>query len=235
LWKNNRKSSFAVGREKELSVSVTVRVDSWDVRNRLAELGLDPEPLVEVVQRGHIAFVSCTANHPPMYPGLAAWAETVRALREYLIPKGWTRSDENIYSLVIDKTGGVAIAVATGDDGTGRQEVTPTTKAAKGPSTLDAVVANQFQLSLFTEPQLISAPSGAPKADEQPLTWILLIHRARNEVRSELSLPSSMGPDGHIDRWEERIILGAIPLDPDFLEVVPPTLPGIEIEIKRRA
>lgn len=69
------------------------------------------------------------------------------------------------------------------------------------------------------------------------MTWILLVHRAMNEVRCELSLPSSMGPDGRISSWQERIFLGSIPVDPEALEITPPPqpLPDINVDVKRRA
>ncbi len=162
----------------------------------------------------------------------------VRSLREYLLPAGWERSDENNYSLVINPTGTVAIAVATGDDATGRADVQPTTKSSKGPSTVEAVTSNQQQLDLVFPPVAVPAPVRAVSADEQRMTWILLVHRGQGEVRCELSLPTSMGTDGRVDGWQERIILGAIPTEPDMLEITPPSppdQPDINVDVKRRA
>jgi hypothetical protein len=90
---------------------------------------------------------------------------------------------------------------------------------------------------------LIFPPVELPQAarptgqDQQRTTWILLVHRSQGEVRCELSLPTSMGPDGRVDGWQERIILGSIPTDPDLLEVAsptPPQQPDIDIAVKRR-
>jgi hypothetical protein len=69
------------------------------------------------------------------------------------------------------------------------------------------------------------------------MTWILLVHRAMNEVRCELSLPRSMGGDGRIDSWQERIILGSIPVDHELLAIRPPQppQPDINVDVKRRA
>lgn len=216
-------------------MTIVVRDEAWDVRNRLAELGLEHEPLQDVVRRGYLAYITCTANHPPFMPAIWAWGETVRALREYLLPRGWRRSDDYNYSLVIDPAGRVAIAVATGDDGTGRPEASPSTKAAKGPSTFEAVIANQLLLG-FMEPDGAPAPAKPSDSSDDPVaTWFLLIHRATDEVRCELSLPFSIGPDGHIDGWRERILLGSVPLDGDLAEVVPLPQPDIIIDVKRRA
>ena len=212
-------------------MTVDVRQEPGDIRQRLADLGLEEEPLKETVRRGQLAYISCTANHPPQFPGMAAWAETVRALREYVVPLGWRRSNDNNYPLAVDPEGLVAIAVATGNDGTGRAEALPSTNARKGPSTSDAVAANQLRFSFMEErPARLSSGS-----DDSRATWILLIHRAATEVRCELSLPISIGEDGHIDVWRERILLGPIPLDGDFVEIVPPARPDITIDIRRRA
>lgn len=206
-----------------------------EVDSRLAELGLDESRLAEIVRRGYVAFASCTPNDPPLYPGFSAWASMVRGLREYLLPE-WDRSDENNYSLVINPGGTIAIAVATGDDGTGRQDATPTTKSSKGPSTVEAVTTNQLQLDLpFVFPP-VQAPDRPASSEKQRMTWIFLVHRAQGEVRCELSLPSSMGADGRVDRWQERIILKAIPTDAEVMEITPPPhLPDITIDVKRRA
>lgn len=211
-----------------------IHVEVGDVDGRLVQLGLEEARLAEIVRRGYVAFASCTPNDPPLYPGFSAWATMVRGLREYLLPE-WERSDENNYSLVINPVGTVAIAVATGDDATGCPDTIPTTKSSKGPSTVDAVTSNQMQLELpYVFPPL-PAPARPANLDERRMTWILLVHRAQDEVRCELSLPTSMGADGRVDGWRERIILGAIPTDPEILKITPPPQPDISVDVKRRA
>jgi hypothetical protein len=204
---------------------------------RLANLGLEPEPLRDVVRHSFHAFISCSLNHPPLVRGIWAWGEAVRALREYTLPNGLRRSDQNNYSVVIDDERHIAIAVATGDEATGIPQLTPTTRAVKGISTLLAVVANQAQLSLFSAEDLPALPQAIDDDEdrEDVVTWILLIHRAKSEVRCELSLPSSMGADGRINAWHERIILDAIPVDGDPMEIVVPEVPDIEVNVQRRA
>ena len=54
--------------------------------------------------------------------------EAVAALREGLLPLGWTRSDEKNYALVIHPMASMAINVASGDLGTG----IPTASVATG-------------------------------------------------------------------------------------------------------
>lgn len=217
-------------------MTTVVRQERGDVRHRLAELELEEAFLVDAVRRGQLAFLNCTPNHPPNFPGLAAWAETVCALREGVIPAGWQRSNDRNYALSIDPHGSIAIAVATADDGTGRADAIPSTNARKGASTLDAIAANQLRFSFMNDHPMPSRLTSSALSSGRA-TWILLIHRATDEVRCELSLPISIGEDGHIDAWYERILLGSIPLDGDLAKVVPapPTLPDINVNVRRRA
>lgn len=214
---------------------VVIHAQGWEVHQRLSELGLEEEPLRDVVRRGYLAFITCTANHPRSIPGIWAWAETVRALREYVVQLGWRRSEDNNYSLVLSPKGRVAIAVATGDEGTGRASACPSTKTPKGPSTVGAVESNQMQFGFMEDDQANSVEETGSDPSDERVTWILLIHRSGGEVRCELSVPSSMGYDGRIDGWRERILLTSVPLDHDVIDVVPPTQPDISVDVKRRA
>lgn len=83
-----------------------VRVEAFDVDAALAELGLELETLLEVARAGVLAWASTTANDPPSFPGSTQWARMVRDLRERLLPRGWTKSDESNYSTVVDPTEG---------------------------------------------------------------------------------------------------------------------------------
>lgn len=205
-----------------------------DVNTRLSILGLEQADLLDVVQQGYVAFISCTENHPPVTRGVWSWGETVRALRDRLIPLGWSRSDNKNYSTVIHPSGRLAIAVATGDEGTGCPGVQPSTKSPKGSSTLDAVSINQ-QLNLFMAEVSSTPLQQVEEQLDERATWILLVHRSTTEVRCELSLPSSMGSGGFINGWQERILLPSIPLDNVVVDVEPSTGPEINIDVQRRA
>jgi hypothetical protein len=157
--------------------------------------------------------------------------EAVAALRETTMPQGWTRSDDRNYALVISPDGTMAINVATGDLGTGRTDANPSNKAPKGVSTADAISVNQTQLELPLPVPELPPVSG----DGGPLTWFLLLHRAEDEIRCELSLPLEMSPDGRITRWQERIILSAIELDGNEIEITAPQGPDLDIDVKRKA
>lgn len=206
-----------------------------DVDSRLVELGLAAELLREPVMQGILARSECTLNDPPLTAGFITWSRTVRCLRESLIPQpyNWGRSDEGSYSLVVSPDGKTAIAVATGDENTGNPDITPLTKSPKGPNTQRAIEANQCQGLLF---DVLTEIEVSENAHSDRVTWILLQHydQALKEVRFELSLPNSYS--GKVDGWSERIIFGAIPLDPaqDISVPVLPNLPDIDVPLRRR-
>jgi hypothetical protein len=214
-----------------MATAAIIRFDPNDVKARLAALGLNEEALLHTAQRWHLSWSSFTPNHPPIGIGISAWTEAVAALREQLLPQGWKRSDEKNYALVINPDEMMAINVATGDVGTGLVDATPSNKAPKGISTADAISVNQQQLEL----DLPVPDMPHVRGEEGPLTWFLLLHRAVNEIRCELSLPSAMSPDGRITRWQERIIISAIALDSLEIEVETPQGPDLDIDVKRKA
>jgi hypothetical protein len=214
-----------------MASSALIRLEPIDVQARLSALGLTEEALLHAARRWYVAWSGFTPNHPPFGIGIAAWMEAVAALREELMQEGWARSDERNYALVISPDGRTAINVATGDFGTGRPEANPSNKAPKGISTADAISINQIQLELpLPVPQLPPVRGG-----DGPLTWFLLLHRAPEEIRCELSVPSDMSPDGRITQWQERIILGTISLDGDSVDIVTPQGPDLDIHVKRKA
>jgi hypothetical protein len=201
-----------------------------DVDAALAAMGITRDPLMNAVMAGLLARDSCTENDPPFFPGIFQWGRTVRALREEAAMLGWTRSDEGNFCTAVEPEGKFAIAVASGCENTGRKPpATPTTKRRKGPSTAEAVNANA-QLYLFAD----LAPAVRSDSPDR-VTWILLFYRDKEEIRAELSLPDSIGDDGHINGWRERILLGAQSLDKDILPVAPDFGPDPVIDVRRRA
>jgi hypothetical protein len=201
-----------------------------DVEVALARLGLAVAPLVTAVNRGHLAAISRTANDAPNAAGFYQWNETLRTLREELTVLGFTRSNIRGYATALRGDKRMAIAVSSGDEGTGIARATPSTKQVKGPCTVAAVSSNAAQLELFPGLILMSPPP-----DVECLTWILLFSAAAvTELRAELSLPVTMDEGGQIRAWRERIILPSQPLDATFSVPAPDFGPDVEIEIKRR-
>jgi hypothetical protein len=209
-------------------MQASVKASAIEIANALAQLGLTSEILSEAILRGEIARDSCTANDAPGAPGFYAWAGSVRALRDILMPLGWTRNDDVCYSRVVNPDRSVAIAVVTGDDGTGKRDANPKTKYAKGAATQAAVISNQG----FLFGQLASDEVEAP---ETWVTWMLLKKRTGDSVFAELSLPSSMSKDGQVESWQTRIILAPILVDPNIDVEDDSSDAPIDVPVRRRS
>lgn len=210
---------------------LNIHAEPSNVLRRLAELGLTELQLRDAVMRGQFAWAACNPFHPRIFAPIVSWAETVAALRENLAASGWEPSDEHNYSVAIAPAGQVAIAVATGNEYTGLVHTSPSTKASKGKHTVSAILVNQAQLSLGLD----EVPQTPVEETSERTTWLLLMYRDEQEIRCELSLPVSIGADMRVDAWRERIILGAIPRDPQLVDVRPPQQPDLDIAVKRRA
>jgi len=216
-----------------------LHLQPFERRNRLAELGLDEEILIQALQRGFSEWAACTLNHPPSFPGLLFWGETVRALRDLLAPFGWERSNEGNLPFTVNAAQTMAIAVATGDEATGNPDETPCTRSSKGPHTAGAVRVNAAQLNLFPI-DVLPEDLARIKGNGKRMTWLLLFNRdeGSREVHSELSRPTSMSENQHVDGWIERIFLGSIPFDGDEARIPVDNAPegpaSDAVEIKRR-
>lgn len=184
-----------------------IKIKYFEIADSLNELGLTSEILEYAIRTGEYARDSCTKNDPTCAPGFVAWSKTVRALRDALIPKGWEKCDDYNFPTVVSPNKKIAISVSTGNEATGNATAEPKTKYAKGEAARSAVKINQGVL--FPE-------MNADKVAAQRITWILLKRRVGDTVVAELSLPALMTTEGQIVKWETRIILNAILIDPDF-------------------
>lgn len=193
------------------------------VEQRLRELGLTPEILIEAARSGELERASCTPLDPPSAAGFEAWRCTVRRLRELLKPSGWRAINDRNLPLVVHPMTGVAIAVTSGDQHTGTR-LTPTTLHAKGATAFSYVSMNRRQALLFPAEQRF-VPT--PHKDER-VTWLLLVSSQPPLVSVELSLPASIDEDGYIDTWRERLILKPFQLDQPTKET-PHEAPPIDV------
>ena len=178
---------------------------------RLEELGLEESGLLRVVREALVERLSITANHPVQAGGYYGWSEAVRALREWLLPRGWSRLADDGLDLTLSPDGAMAIAVSTGTDSTGILGRAASSQSAKGRRTGARVHANAVQLELFDRAAVPAKRASACA------TWYLLIHfdDAAEEMRSELSLPVTVDPDGRLSGFVHRIILSHVPFDDD--------------------
>jgi len=211
-----------------MQISVWQKPD--DVEATLVRLGLSLAPLQRAVVAGHVSRISRTANDAPNAAGFYQWNETLRVLREELIPTRWERRDDGNLPTIMRPDHKVSLAVSSGNQSTGKSDETPQTRGQKGASTAAVVYLNR-QLELFpARPRLARPEEGTHQ------TWVLLYYATPQELRSELSLPVSMSVRGHISEWTERIILPVQPLEPETaIRPEPDFGPDVEITIQRRA
>jgi hypothetical protein len=207
--------------------------------------------LLDAVELGFLAWLNCTENHPSSVPGIVAWGDTIRGLRESLLPLGWERCNDRNLPLTVNRQTMIAVTASSGDEFTGLEEMTPRTRNSKGPRTKEAVDSNCIQLGLFSD---MPVPPKDPKdleAIDEWATWLLLTYRdlKAGYVRCELSRPVNMGIDGRVDGWAERIILGSIPFDGEDISLTGENgdsgggangsagngSDAIQVEIRRRA
>lgn len=226
-----------------------VFIQPLEVDDRLKQLGLTQQLLLESVMRGFLAWLNCTENHPPAFPGITAWGETNCGLREGLLPMGWERLNDRNLPLTVNRENGVALTASSGDECTGIEGMVPRTRNPKGTTIKDATNSNRAQLGLFTDNDLPPEPDDLETIKEWA-TWLLLTYRdtGTRVVRCELSRPIEMGIDGRVDGWAERIILGSIPFDGDEVSLTRDDNRGgdgsgssesgndaIQVEVRRRA
>ena len=204
-----------------------------DVKTALGHLGLTIEPLQVAVQAGYYAYISRTANDAPSAAGYYQWNDTIRALRELYVPDGWTRHDQKGFPTILNPGKTIALCVYSGNENTGRPGRPLSTKNAKGPCTEHLVESNAltlFDLAPAPEPVRLSRDGGTIP------TWALVFYNDAREIRSEIALPVFI-KDGRIEHWAKRIILPAIPHEPDdYKRIIEPDFgPDIDIDIRRRA
>jgi len=217
--------------QTEIQVSAIIHFDNpHEIAGRLHDMGLSEVPLREAIYQGHLQRTHLTNNHPIIFHGLNMWGWVVKELRDQLRPMGWVREDIGSYALTINDERKVAITVASGDEGTGDPSAHPSNRSRKGRNTVEAIETNR-QMDLFEQlPPEIAVEGGRQ-------TWVLMHHTdsARGEIRIELSRPSSIGNDGKITAWAERIILGSIPFDDELVEIYAPDGPDIDVDVRRKA
>jgi hypothetical protein len=191
-----------------------LRVTEYDVLRRLNELGIKPrlpkvatDPFLKALMVGYSERINCTPDDPLFIPGTEAWRFAIRTLREELASLGWHRMDLGNYPLVVnDKT--INIAVASGDEMTGLAHATPRTRSLKGVYTEAAIAKNRLTHGSFFPEMIPESVIKKVAALERP-TWIFLLHITNDEIRGELSQPSSM-TKREITSWSERIIFPKI-------------------------
>lgn len=146
-------------------------------------------------------------NYPRWYLATTPVAEVTRALRAALKTHGWrvSRTGRGL-EMTVSGCRRMGIIVRTGDEGTARLDRGVQPSRTSGDTTVGATSNNEHQLDLF------DAKSNG-RAKLNPLVFMLLFRVTHDEVRLELSMPSSVGKDGWIPRWVLRALATTIQLE----------------------
>lgn len=183
---------------KPVPQSARIYVQPGEVDRRLAALGIERDLLVLAAKEGHLDRMMATAND---FPGRGEYDAASRALRTLAeegsrSAGGWHRDTYLQIPVVLNSDETIAIAVTGGDKWTGIDgEQDPTNRSIKGPNLSKA----SDQASLFGGPNDLGVSF-----------WYELIHW-NGELWVELSRPS-LGADGRVVAWAERIIVGSLDL-----------------------
>jgi hypothetical protein len=206
-------------------------LDHKGIEAALDRLGIPLIVLQEALQAGYLSRISRTTNDAPSAPGFYQWNDTLRTLRDSMVPSGWRCCDKNNLPTIIHPKGTHAIAISSGNRGTGDVMASPSTKNSKGLGTEEVITNNARQLNLF---DFAAIPKYEKDREKYP-TWLLLFYLSKKELRAELSLPVNIDSNGYVDKWRERIILPSLPLQPTTIIPKPDFGPDIDIQIPKKA
>ena len=180
-------------------------------RIKLRDLTVPMELLIEAAQQGFVERQNAEPPFDPVTaPGTDAWRYPVRALRKGLTGLGWRIDNPQNLPLVISDVRKINITVSSGDEFTGIEgHRLPRSRNSKGALIKEAIARNTRQLDMF--PKLLPE---AVRKFAQTLkypTWVFLLFVTDDEIRAELSLPSSMDDSDYVVGWAERILI-SVPL-----------------------
>jgi hypothetical protein len=183
-----------------------------EVNNRLEQLGLNREKLLEVVEAMLAARADCTPNDPPGSRGWSSWRMGTRRMREeFLVEDGWERDETDQISSIVNKKLGVRIVVANTDNATGidHDGCIPQNSSKKGIATDRAVHVNQLSfMEKLDESVNIVALKSLPNASRPIITLYLCVYDNGDEFRAELSCPAGLD-GGFFTDFRERVFLNS--------------------------
>lgn len=197
-------------------MATKLRVESWDVITRLAEIGFTRDELIDVVKMCVAQHAYVSENDPPNAKGYEPYRFAVRGLRDIKIPKqeGWNKDNSEGYCTLINEERHIRIAVMNSDSNTGKNdhELVPQNRSKKGLKSGEVSKTNEK-----LEQQLVlGGVDWAPIPDNNVkvvdfsnyTTWHLCIFISGEEVRCELSRLHGFDGSFYTQCFERIIILG---------------------------
>jgi len=185
-------------------------INPVEVRNRLEQLGVTKEQLLEVVAAAVGGRNNCTSFDPRSAPGWSSWREGNRRLREILIPLGigWELDETDGIPSVIHRERKMKITMCNTDAGTGLKDYHPQQTSKKGAATEEIVSVNQSLFGEVMDSALLQniVPLSRMNQPGFLACWYLCVYCDGDEVRAELSCPI-VCEDGYFKDFHERIFL----------------------------
>lgn len=196
---------------------------------QLGVLGLSIGLIHGALEAGFAAYRACTASHPVNAPGYYFYAETVSVLRSSSSALGWSPGTDGNIEYIVRSDGASRLFVLAGDGGTGLAQARLHSRRSRGARGRLAVNENQLVFD-------IPGPSASSVVGENSGTWALVhfIDLQAQEVRCEVSLPTSVAADGRVAGWRRRIVLPVLALGQQRIPERP-SAPPIDVEVRRRA
>jgi len=171
-------------------------------------LGWRHQDLLEVVDSMVLARNSCTENDAPGAPGMRAYFDGTRRLREVGCQHpGWEASNDHNIATIYNRERGLRIAVCNSDDGTGVMGGQPQNRSKKGSATEWAVNGMQLTLDLLLDEATNVIAFERAKGGVQ--IWYLYVYASGDSVRAELSYPSKIENGFFVDYYERIILIGS--------------------------
>jgi hypothetical protein len=181
-----------------------------EVANRLDELGLTLESLIEVVEAMVRAKAECTDNDPIGSQGWAAYRMGTRRLREVtLTQEEWEKDDTDQIASTLNRKLGIRVAVSNTDDATGVDEEgrEPQNRSKKGAATDRAIQSNQLSFMNVLDASLNVIPLDRLRQKPSSIvTWYVCVYSEGDEYRGELACPIGIEA-GFYTGFVERIFL----------------------------
>lgn len=197
-------------------MTAKLRVESWDVTTRLAEIGFTRDELLDVVKMCVAQHAYVSENDPPNAKGYEPYRFGVRGLREIKIPKqdGWDKDNTDGFCTLINEDRRIRIAVMNSDSNTGKNDpnAVPQNRSKKGLKSGEVSKTNEK-----LEKQLVlGGVDWAPVPENENkvidfsnyTTWHLCIFISGDEVRSELSRLHGFDGSFYTQCFERIIFLG---------------------------
>ncbi len=206
-----------------MSLSLRLRIDEWDVEQRLHQLGLELEGLRKVARAAIFARNDITAYDPLTAAGWDAWRYGIRTMREIFCGEEWRLYRKDGVEGIVNHERGMRVLFMNVDKAADRN-ILPRACSPKGLAVQREAVG---QPTLF--------PDIFPEAENDDYeTWFFMVEANGNEIRAELSQFTEVSGK-MLGGFKERIfIVSGERLDDISVEDPQDDIDGFDIEVSRK-